>query len=493
MPAAARAWYRIGQVRWRQEAVTAARDAFGRALELQGAADSQAAAETLLQLADLHATSLGRSTEAIAYAEQALSMVERLGDQRLAARAYCVIGNVEARSGELTAGRVALERALALAQQLDDPATGAEACAHLANLYSWIGDLDRSRELSIARAELARHTQDLFHLRHVYAWIGMQDTLQGRWAEAEQRFAEQEPIVEALQSPEPRAALRAYRGILRYFQGQLEAAEQEFRQVVELLQPTGSGTLVWHLGWHGLVLAELGRRDEALECYGQLQGLADALDEQARARGLALAHLAVGYARLGEQERAAGCYPRLRGFQGQVSPVLIDRGLGMAALAGGDTAAARRHLADAEAQARQAGMRPELALALIQRGLIEQHAPAPLGALPGLAATDPLSEALRLCEQLGMHELGRRLIGPLPADPARRAGREHRPPNLAGLSARELEVLGLVAQGRTNREIAEALVLSEKTVARHLTNIFTKLGVANRASATAYALNHGLA
>jgi DNA-binding CsgD family transcriptional regulator len=321
----------------------------------------------------------------------------------------------------------------------------------------------------------------------------MQDALQGRWAEAEQRFAEQEPIVEALQSPEPRAALRAYRGILRYLQGHFEAAEQEFRQVVELLQPTGSGTLVWHLGWYGLILAELGWRDEALECYRQLQALADALDDQARARGLALAHLAVGDARLGEQGRAAGCYPTLLACQGQVSPVLIDRGLGLAALAGGDITAARRHLAAAEAQARQAGMRPELALTLIQRGLLEQQAPVPLRTLTGSAAGDPLSQGQRLCEELGMHELGRRLLRPLASEPARRAGQRNRLSNMAGLSARELEVLGLVAQGRTNREIAEALVLSEKTVARHLTNIFTKIGVGNRASATAYALNHGLA
>ncbi len=63
----------------------------------------------------------------------------------------------------------------------------------------------------------------------------------------------------------------------------------------------------------------------------------------------------------------------------------------------------------------------------------------------------------------------------------------------AGPSECELEVLRLVAQGRTNREIARALVLSEKTVARHLTTIFTKTGVENRAGAAAYALRHGLA
>jgi DNA-binding CsgD family transcriptional regulator len=61
-----------------------------------------------------------------------------------------------------------------------------------------------------------------------------------------------------------------------------------------------------------------------------------------------------------------------------------------------------------------------------------------------------------------------------------------------GLSPRELEVLGLVATGLTNREIASVLFLSEKTVARHLSNIFTKLGVSSRSAATAYAYAHGL-
>jgi DNA-binding NarL/FixJ family response regulator len=62
-----------------------------------------------------------------------------------------------------------------------------------------------------------------------------------------------------------------------------------------------------------------------------------------------------------------------------------------------------------------------------------------------------------------------------------------------GLTAREAEVLALVAAGRSNREIAETLVLSPKTVARHLSNIFAKLGVASRTQAAAFAYEHGLA
>jgi DNA-binding NarL/FixJ family response regulator len=57
---------------------------------------------------------------------------------------------------------------------------------------------------------------------------------------------------------------------------------------------------------------------------------------------------------------------------------------------------------------------------------------------------------------------------------------------------REIEVLRLVATGKTNRAIAETLKISEKTVARHISNIFTKLGLTSRAAATAYAYEHRL-
>ena len=61
-----------------------------------------------------------------------------------------------------------------------------------------------------------------------------------------------------------------------------------------------------------------------------------------------------------------------------------------------------------------------------------------------------------------------------------------------GLTARELEVLRLVAAGKTNRAVATELFISEKTVARHLSNIFTKLDLASRSAATAYAYAHNL-
>jgi DNA-binding NarL/FixJ family response regulator len=67
------------------------------------------------------------------------------------------------------------------------------------------------------------------------------------------------------------------------------------------------------------------------------------------------------------------------------------------------------------------------------------------------------------------------------------------PANLPdGVTPREAEVLALVAEGLTNRQVASRLTISEKTVASHLAHVFTKVGLQSRAAATAYAISHGL-
>ena len=71
----------------------------------------------------------------------------------------------------------------------------------------------------------------------------------------------------------------------------------------------------------------------------------------------------------------------------------------------------------------------------------------------------------------------------------RQAGRTRHPD---GLTAREVEVLSLIAAGRTNREIAAALVVSPATVVHHSISIYRKIGARGRTDATAYAVRHGL-
>jgi DNA-binding CsgD family transcriptional regulator len=84
-------------------------------------------------------------------------------------------------------------------------------------------------------------------------------------------------------------------------------------------------------------------------------------------------------------------------------------------------------------------------------------------------------------------------LGAAPALAKVRALTDSAPTELpGGLTHREAEVLRLIARGLTNRQIAEELVISEKTVARHVSNIFTKLDISSRTAATAFAYVHGL-
>jgi DNA-binding CsgD family transcriptional regulator len=287
--------------------------------------------------------------------------------------------------------------------------------------------------------------------------------------------------------------LLAYRGQFYYLQGRFEKAVAAYRNAIEQIRPTGSGAILWFLGPLGLVLAESGQRDTAIDCFSELETLATPLAEWANARLCAFAYLAVGYSRLGMVKHAVACYPALLPFQGQFAPIAVDRALGLAALAGGHHTKAERHLADAEAAARRIGLRPELALTLLQRGLLRQELGTPAQA-SSPTANDVLAEGLHLCEVLGMQRLGRRLLTASTVQTRQRRQRGAGPKlGVAALSERELEVLRLLAEGKTNREIAETLTLSEKTVARHLTHIFNKITVENRAGAVAFALRHGLA
>ena len=100
-----------------------------------------------------------------------------------------------------------------------------------------------------------------------------------------------------------------------------------------------------------------------------------------------------------------------------------------------------------------------------------------------------LDESLAISTELGMRPLMERValrqeaMGTQPAAPATYPG---------GLTQREMEVLRLLALGRNNRDIAEALVISLRTVAHHVTSILTKTGAANRTEAAAYAARQGL-
>ena len=110
---------------------------------------------------------------------------------------------------------------------------------------------------------------------------------------------------------------------------------------------------------------------------------------------------------------------------------------------------------------------------------------------PYREAMKPEQAAEDLLSQARAGKMDREIVGALLAA----AGQPSEPtlrPLPAGLSEREAEVLSLAVRGLSNRQIAEALVVSPKTVGHHLENIYSKIGVSTRVGATLFALQHGL-
>jgi DNA-binding NarL/FixJ family response regulator len=106
---------------------------------------------------------------------------------------------------------------------------------------------------------------------------------------------------------------------------------------------------------------------------------------------------------------------------------------------------------------------------------------------------DALPEQTWLLRFRGAPPVRRFFAGARPPAPAGERARRAAPAYPDHLSEREVEVLRLVAAGRSNPRIAQELVLSINTVERHVTHILQKTGAANRAEAAAYATRHGLA
>jgi NarL family two-component system response regulator LiaR len=122
------------------------------------------------------------------------------------------------------------------------------------------------------------------------------------------------------------------------------------------------------------------------------------------------------------------------------------------------------------------------------RAMYEAIRNGAMGYVPKANGVDDLIGAIRQVAQghaaLPAASLTR-LVGFIVSGPAEPAPADH-----DGLSEREQDVLALVAQGRSNREIAEALCIAESTVRSHLHNILSKLNLANRVQAAAFALGH---
>jgi DNA-binding NarL/FixJ family response regulator len=270
--------------------------------------------------------------------------------------------------------------------------------------------------------------------------------------------------------PEPEAGAALYlQADLHRLRGAFAEAEAAYREASGWGRPAEPG-----LAQLRLAQGHAGAAANALR-----RALDEAVDRPTRARTLD-PYVEVALAR-GDVQSARVAADELSSIGAEIgAPVLVAmaaRADGAVRLAEGDPRAALRALRRSAAAWQEVDAPYEAART---RVLIGQCCQA-LGDED--TATLEFDAARKVFRELGAAPDLARVDAIAGASTARTAG---------GLTGRELEVLRLIAAGKTNRSIANDLVISEKTVARHVSNIFTKLDLSSRSAATAYAYEHEL-
>ena len=409
--------------------------------------------------------------------------------------------------GDATAGMATFERAAKIAGRFDEPDLLALARNGRGRSLLELGEFDRGMEtldelmLAVTGGELSPVVTGSLYCSVIEACHEVVDLPRARewtaalgaWSDA---HADAAPF---------RGKCLVYRSELLRLRGDWQAAAEEVEAACQCLaEPTPRPSL----GAAHYLRAELDRLtgDLAAAERGYRAASRWGRDPQP---GLALLRR--------DQGRAASARDTLqRALTEQHAPA--TRASLLAAqvevlLEGGDVDGARHAATELDEIGHELGSKAVRAAAARAAGAVALADGDPAGALPALrraAATwielgaryeDARTRELigRCCEALGDPDgaslelaaaaetfgaLGARTdLARLRADP---------PPAAAGLTDRELEVLALVAAGMTNRAIADELVISQKTVATHVSHILAKLGAPNRSAATAYAHEHGL-
>jgi DNA-binding NarL/FixJ family response regulator len=408
------------------------------------------------------------STEAAAHARTHGALDIEMTARTLRGLALVSLGNVAAGTVLLDEGAAA-----ATAGELHDPIAIGSCCCNMIIACERARDFDRAGQWCERLEALCERTGQQPLLALCRAHHGTVLTMRGDWLDAEQELEWASGRLSTLRPP--------LAGYARARLAELRRRQGRHRQARALL---GQG------GGHvqdALVRAALAfERDDTAGALDYAEKYLRSFgDDQPVETAPALELLVPVHIRLGSLRDARDRHDQLTGIADAVGTHCARGGERAAyaaiALDARDARAASRAFEDAveiyEAgsapfEAAEARLGLARALAARDRGAAAlEHASTAAATLAGLGAGHAARGAQELVKRLGGNTRGRMR---------------------AELTSRETEVLALVAQGLSNREIAERLVLSEHTVHRHLANTYTTLGVSSRAQAVAIAAERGL-
>ena len=417
------------------------------------------------------ALAAGDHDGALVAATAAADLGDRFRDADLTAFARCLQGKVLLRQGHVEGGLALLDEAMVAVttSQLGPVLTGLIYCTAIA-CCSQLYVMDRAREWTAALASWCAAQPDLVPFSGT-CLVHRAELMQlgGSWPEAIEEARRASDRVSREVDWQASADSFYQQGEVHRLRGDLSAAEGAYRRASELGREAQPGLAL-------LRLAQ-GRRDDAISAVrGALSATNDRLH---RARLLpAAVEIALAAGDIEDARRGARELEQIAAdFGTEVLGAMAAHARGAVELAGGGAEAALEPLRRAFRVWHEVGA-PYIAARL--RVLIARACDA-LGDRDTGALERDLARTI--FERLGAAPDLAALDAPAPA-----AGRDAP----AGLSPRELEVLRLVAAGKTNKAIAKQLFLSEKTIDRHVSNIFAKTNVASRAAATAFAYQHGL-
>jgi DNA-binding CsgD family transcriptional regulator len=458
-------------------------------------ADSPLRARVLAGLARALVSS-PQAERRLALSEDAVRMARRLSEPATLAAALfgrhlAIWGSERA---EVTGERLAIAtEAVSLAEQIGDRAMALRGRGLRRIDLIELGDL-AGYDADLAAAE--RTAEELRQLR--YRWQlplahATRALLAGRFTQAEELI---EQGLAAGRRAGDQAVGNYYTGViatLRFMQGRLGELTELARDAAIRFP-----AMVVFRAALAAMLAETGRADEARAEVGWLAAGDLAAVPRDPAWSYSLASLALACYHLGEAGPAGTLRPLLEPYAdrnivtGRVGAICLGPAayfLGLLDLTLGVPGQALLRFQQAAALAGRMRARPMVAMSGEgqARALLALDRPG-----DRQQATVLLDEVAAAAQALGIRGLGERAATLRTAATAATAA-PRAPAWPAGLTGREVEVLRLIAAGHSNRAIAQALFISPNTVLHHVSSIFAKLGVANRAEAAAYAIRRGLA